>query len=293
MTIFSPPAIHSADLLGKKPAFAELKPALLLFGERLGRAFSVQLRKMGGADQFLIHAGTPTEGSVAPVLAKSDELAVYSAFSAGTETAPIVAVFNASTLFRFLDRAFGGQDEILKPLPTTLPLSAELLLDRMESALATAMTEAFGDVTDLMVSIIRRDTSFPQLEAFSVDEELLTIGLEIEMPGISPHAVLTIACPAATFANAIATPRLPKSPCSLPTDPDVNSEPFASIPIELTATLVDMSLSMDRLTGLRLGDVIPVPVARSIPLRAHGRTIATGTLGELDDRVAIQISNAF
>jgi flagellar motor switch protein FliM len=34
-------------------------------------------------------------------------------------------------------------------------------------------------------------------------------------------------------------------------------------------------------------------VARSVPLRVDGRTIAAGTVGEVEDRVAVQLQNAF
>jgi len=61
----------------------------------------------------------------------------------------------------------------------------------------------------------------------------------------------------------------------------------------VTAVLVDMSLPFSRLSALRPGDVLLVTVARSIPLKVDGRTIATGTVGEVEDRVAVQLQHAF
>ena len=65
------------------------------------------------------------------------------------------------------------------------------------------------------------------------------------------------------------------------------------MPLEVTAVLVDMPLSMARLSGLRPGEILPVAVARSVPLRIDGRTLASGTIGEIDDRVAVQVTHAF
>jgi flagellar motor switch protein FliM len=39
--------------------------------------------------------------------------------------------------------------------------------------------------------------------------------------------------------------------------------------------------------------VLPVSVARHVPLRVGEATIAHGTVGTLDDRVAVQITSAF
>jgi flagellar motor switch protein FliM len=74
---------------------------------------------------------------------------------------------------------------------------------------------------------------------------------------------------------------------------DPMSDPYASLPITLTAVLVDMAIPFSKLASLRPGDVLPVAVARAVPLKAGERVIATGTIGEYEDRVAVQISNAF
>jgi len=47
------------------------------------------------------------------------------------------------------------------------------------------------------------------------------------------------------------------------------------------------------ISALRPGQVLPVSVARSIPLSVGGRTVAHGVVGAVDDRVAIQITQAF
>ena len=65
------------------------------------------------------------------------------------------------------------------------------------------------------------------------------------------------------------------------------------MPVPVTAVLVDMTIGFSRLTSLKPGDVLPVAVARSVPLQVDGRTIATGTIGEVEDRVAVQILQAF
>ena len=75
--------------------------------------------------------------------------------------------------------------------------------------------------------------------------------------------------------------------------PGIAEAPFADIPLTLRAVLVDMAVPFARLAGLAPGDVIPVSVARTVPIAAGGQTIAHGTVGALDDRVAVQLTKAF
>jgi flagellar motor switch protein FliM len=76
-----------------------------------------------------------------------------------------------------------------------------------------------------------------------------------------------------------------------PADP--LSEPFAELPLEMSAVLVDMRISMAAIAAIKPGSVLPVAVARNVPLRVGDKTIATGSVGAADDRVAIRITQAF
>lgn len=54
-----------------------------------------------------------------------------------------------------------------------------------------------------------------------------------------------------------------------------------------------MRVPLARIAALRPGQVLPVSVARQVPLSIGGEIVAQGTLGEVDDRVALQIIQAF
>nr|WP_268958963.1 FliM/FliN family flagellar motor C-terminal domain-containing protein [Novosphingobium aerophilum] len=74
---------------------------------------------------------------------------------------------------------------------------------------------------------------------------------------------------------------------------DPLSEPFGDLPLQLSAILVDMRMSMATVAAIEPGMVLPVAVARQVPLRLGQATVATGTVGAADDRVALQIRTAF
>ena len=69
-----------------------------------------------------------------------------------------------------------------------------------------------------------------------------------------------------------------------------NVEPFAGIPLPLRAILIDMAMPVSTLANLAPGTVIPVSVARSVPLMVGDQVIAHGSVGSMDDRTALQLA---
>ena len=285
-------ARHCKELLGSGPSIDELVPALSLIGERIARALGIGLARLSGDDAPVVRVGMPMDGTLASVQAELDGLASHSLLAVGTESLPMLATFEAAPVFRLVDRAFGGRGEVPHPLPETFPLSAELLITRIEGTVAEALSAAFGGDTRHAVRPLRRETSLRQLAPFDRHEDLLRLTLDIEEAGCDAWS-LSLAFPQATLGSLITVPRHPrKSQAAVPA-PDPAAEPFASMPLPVRAVLVDMTVGFSRLSGLKPGDVLPVAVARSVPLKVGDRTVASGTVGELDDRVAVQISNAF
>ncbi len=285
-------ARHCKELLGSGPSIDELVPALSLIGERIARALGIGLARLSGDDAPVVRVGMPMDGTLASVQAELDGLASHSLLAVGTESLPMLATFEAAPVFRLVDRAFGGRGEVPHPVPESFPLSAELLITRIEATVAEALSLAFGGGTRHAVRPLRRETSLRQLAPFDRHEDLLQLTLDIEEAGCEPWS-LSLAFPQATLGSLITVPRHPRSNRAAVPTPDPAAEPFASMPLPVRAVLVDMTVGFSRLSGLKPGDVLPVAVARSVPLKVGDRTVASGTVGELDDRVAVQISNAF
>lgn len=284
-------AKHCAELLGTGPSIDELVPALSLLGEKLARVLPAGLARFSGGEPPLVRTGMPMDCTLGSIQAEIETLASHALMAVGPKGLPLLATFEAAPVLRLVDRAFGGRGVVPDPLPDTFPLSAELLLARIEEAIAGALTATFGG-EEHKVRPLRRDTSLRQLNPFDKRAELLQLSLEIEEPGVEPWS-LSLAFPQPTLAAVMAAPRRAARMDQRPAAPDPMSEPYASMPVSVTAVLVDMTLGFSRLSSLKPGDVLPVAVARSVPLQVDGRTIATGTIGEVEDRVAVQIQHAF
>lgn len=293
------PASHCPELIGAEPSVAELEPVLARIGDRLARTLPAGLARLSGGDIPLVKAAPPQRASLDSLREEGEALSAYCLMNVDRDpdSFPLLAVFEAAPLFRLVDRAFGGPGDVPEPLPDTFPLSAELLLARLETGLAEALGVALSALDGhdddgwRRVVPVRRDTSLRHLDPFPADADLLALALQVEAPDGGPWS-LTLALPITTLAAITAPRRAPaRHRRALPARPE--QEPFASMPLEVTAVLVDMPLSMARLSGLRPGEILPVAVARSVPLRIDGRTLASGTIGEIDDRVAVQVTHAF
>ena len=285
-------AQHSPELLGPTtPSLSELTPALAQLAERLAGTLAAGLQRLSGGDAPRIRPAAPC---LLAAQAQDDAvrtLATHAVLGIGPERHRVRLTCAAAPVFRLVDRAFGGRGTVPDPLPEAFPLSAELLVARLEQTLAGALQSALGGGA-LTVLPLERSTRVDQLEPFAPNDAVSVLAMTIEEPGCEPWE-LSLAFPQTTLAALFAGREHKRDRARTPVTPDPMSEPFAALPITLTAVLVDMALPFTRLAALRPGDVIPVAVARSVPLKAGDRTIATGTIGDFEDRIAVQITTAF
>lgn len=284
-------ARHCPELLGGSANVGELSSALGELADLLMPALAKGLTRLAGGDMPRISKGMPRDCQMATLGAEAAALASHGLLALGHDDAVQVLVsFDAAPVFRLVDRAFGGRGVVPSPLPSAFPLSAELLIARLEETVGAALREAMGG--NLPVRAVRRATQLSRLNAWSDDEPMMQLVLVVEEDGCEPW-MLSLAFPHGALASAVSG-RMPARNTNIARIiADPLDEPYGSLPVELTAVLVDMKIGFSRLAELQPGDIIPVAVARSVPIRAGGRTIANGTVGELDDRVAVRITQAF
>ena len=68
---------------------------------------------------------------------------------------------------------------------------------------------------------------------------------------------------------------------------------FADVPLWVSARIVDMALPLSAVAQLQPGQILPVAIARAVPLSIGGVVIGFGSVGAVDDRVGMQLSQIF
>ena len=280
-----PLAQHCAELIPARAAAADPFAAAQGIGARLARELATNLAPHygGGAPEVLLQGVTSETGT--EVLAAPAGLAAHSVHALGTATGTALVTVDAVAVFELLDRAFGGRGEAPVPLPPQFPPSAHLLLEALQAGIGQALGKVVHEAGP--VTLLRHGSDLAELEPFALDAALIVFRLEVT-PSVQRPWPLRIAFPvdAVTSAPSARAPTLRPRAAG-----DPAAAPFAAIAVPLRAVLVDMAVPVGRLAALQPGQVLPVAVARAVPLRAGSRTIAHGTVGSQDDRVALQLTH--
>jgi flagellar motor switch protein FliM len=281
-------AQHCPELLRSNAAPVPLIPALTRLGDGVARVLGQGLASLAAGEPPLVRSRNPRECTMADLARDIAPLAANSLFTAGSPDLQLLASLDAEAVLRMVDRAFGGRGEAPSPLPTAFPLSAELMVARLEGVVAGALGQALA----LPVHPLRRDGCIAQLAPFAEDEQLGVITLDVDDPGRAPWSV-TIALPQMAMTKLFGEGERAPRKTARTIKPNPADEPFGAMSLTINAVLVDMRIGFDALSNLQPGQILPVAVARSVPLKVGEKTIAHGTIGAMDDRVAVQITQAF
>lgn len=290
-----PLAQHCAELLRAAPGPDELIPLLDRAAQRFARAIGPALAPFTGRSAPRVKAQGARRTTLDDVAMFMPDLAANSLLGVGTERLPLLASLDAGAVLRMVDRTFGGRGEAPSPLPAAFPVSAELMIGRLEAMVVTALAQALPETSGAVLEAHKRSGSLAELEPFGRDEPIVALECQVEEPaGDSWIITIALSLPAlcALFGDK---PQRAGGAAPTAADPldRALAGPFAEVPLQLVAVLVDMLLPVTALAALEPGQVLPVAVARQVPLRLGSRTLAKGQVGTAEDRVALQLSSTF
>lgn len=278
-------AEHSDALLKRRAAPADLAADFARFGERLAGTLRPALAA-ACSDPALQIRSLGVRTAAGGELAKAcGPLGARSLHGFGKGDRRLLLSFEGRALLEQLDRAFGGTGDIDEELPAELPLSADLLAQRLEKQALAAIA---AQLPNLEFAPGARGSDLARHCPFDVGAELFL--LEFEVSASRPWRIL-LALESETLATLL--PQRPSPRQSGRRKAQATDAPFADLPLTASATLVDMSVPLHRFAGLRPGTVLPIMVARNVPLRIGEIVLARGTVGEVDDQVALQITQTF
>ena len=289
-----PLAQHCAELVRPARATSDPLPELAYAAERLVRALRATLSPLLGGETPHVECDTPYE------IAAEDfglpGLVAYSVYAAGADDIALASSIDAEAVLSLLDRAFGGPGEAPRPLPKELPVSAQLMVERVEAILAAQLGGMLGQEAGA-IRPLRRDTNLAQLRAFAPGTKLALMVLTICETGRGAWR-LRIAIPMAALPDLIGIGKPSRGHSRDPSGgPPMTARPasphdapFSTLPLLLSAVIVDVAMPISAVSMLEVGQVLAVPIARNVPLRIGGLMIGHGSIGAVDDRVAIQFN---
>lgn len=285
-------AQHCAELIKRSPEAADLIPALGRLGQDIAKALGPQLGQLIDSDPLSAQAHAPVELNETELAELLGPLAANCLLATGLPGVTILAAIDGHAVLRLVDRAFGGKGEVAGPLPEVFPMSAELLIQRLETAIAAAIGSALGQGE---VRGLRRAARFDELAPFPAGARLAMIKLELCEPEHTPW-LLYLALPQTMLGKLLGGVSngggdgAQRNRRAGPGTADPAAVPFADVALQLAAQLVDMRVPLSVLSALEPGSILPVAVKRAVPLAIAGQIIAHGTVGTADDRIAVQLT---
>ncbi len=281
-------ANHCVALLSQREGQADLGPGFEQFGMRLAGALrgcvaavtgdaEVRVASLGSTEL----AGGDLRGQCAPLVAASRHLF-------GVAGHALMLALDGRAILEQLDRTFGGAGDIGDALPARLPKTAAVLAERFERQVLAAIAGELGGLD------FRADAATPldPFAALDARAPLTVLTLEVAAAGGRQWHIL-LAVETASLSSLLpkraSAPRAPSSRRK----PGIDEAPFADLPLSAGARLVDMDMPLHRLATIAPGTILPIMVARSVPLQVGDVVIARGTVGEVDDQVALQITQTF
>ncbi len=281
-------ANHCAALLSPRECHADLGPGFEQFGTRLAVALhgcvaavadDPEIRTVSLGAQEL--PGAELRGRCAPLVAVSRHLF-------GVAGHALYLALDGRAILEQLDRTFGGTGDIGKDLPAQLPNTAAVLAQRFERQVLAAIAGELGGL-DFRPDRDAPADPFTALGA-TAPMTVLTIGATAQ-DGREWQIVLALET--ASLSSLLPKSASAQRATSSRRKPGINEAPFADLPLSAGARLVDMDMPLHRLAAIAPGTVLPIMVARSVPLQVGDVVIARGTVGEVDDQVALQITQTF
>ncbi|OBV10902.1 FliM/FliN family flagellar motor switch protein [Erythrobacter dokdonensis] len=293
-----PAAQHCRELTQRGPRPEERAVLVAAWRRDLARMLADDLSGLLSGDRLQVGVSEPEALSGHAALERIGPVAANSLLRVGAGGETVLASFDVATAIALTDRSFGGDGRIDPAVPDRLPRSAALLVEEIAATIAAAITRAgLGDHAARPGAapageVILRSESAARLKPFDPDAavSLFTLSIANEH-GCAWQAVLAIA--QERMERLLPVPGRAPLPSGdrqhrAPADP--LASPFAEVPMPLHVVLAEIDLSLVRLQNLAPGDMLPLAMGRQVPLMLGEKPVAHGSIGTLEDRMAIRLA---
>jgi len=289
-------AVHCTELTERGPNPAEHATLMAAWRRDLARILADDLSPLLSGDRLTVVVGDPETLSGADALRRIGPLAANALIRCGSSGETALLSFDFATALALTDRSFGGDGRINGSATEVLPRSAALLVEETATRIAGAIARAsLGDMPapagmTTRGEVIVRSESAARLKPFAPEEQAQFFIIEIaNRQGSVWRAALIVAAERMVrlLPGGARRPRSPRKP-RVPANGV--AAPFGALPLPLHVVLAEFDLSLARLQALQPGDLIPLAMARKVPLMVGETILAHGSVGTAEDRMAIRLT---
>ncbi|AOL22281.1 flagellar motor switch protein FliM [Erythrobacter litoralis] len=298
-TAARPVVRHCPELTERGPRPEERAELLAAWRRDLADQLAQDLAVLLSNDRLNVKVAEPEWLSGTEVLGRIGPVAANSLLRVGVTGVTALLSIDFANAIALTDRSFGGGGRTASEVPERLPRSAALLVEEAATMVAGAMARIANHGHAGLApqcpegEVIIRSESAARLRPFAADALCASFALEIgDNDGCQWGAMLAI-------ASDFIDPLLPdpaqaatasRKPDAGHTGVKVVTGSFGTIPLSLHAVLAEFDLPLGRLGTLAPGDQIPLVPARHVPIKLGDTVLAYGSIGTLDDQMALRLT---
>lgn len=198
---------------------------------------------------------------------------------------------DAGLISQLVDRFYGGRGpghaaEKLEFTPTETRL-----INRVSGQIMTALAESWADIAKVEPILVQRETGVAQADIMAADADVVVQTFEIDL-GVKEKFLIEIVYPQEGLAGIELPAGARRAEEPRARDPVWQSQlgrRVEQVRLPVKTVLARPNLKMSELMALQPGDVIPIHIARHLPLIVGDRVYAHGTIGEQDGVAAFMI----
>jgi flagellar motor switch protein FliM len=290
-------AQHCPELVERGPRPEEREAQIVAWRRDLARQLAATIGALLPGDRVTAEVGAPEWLRGSAVLALIGPVAANSLLrcggngNGGEEAGVLLSLDHASAL-ALAERSFGGEGRVGEPIEEPLPRSALLMSDEVARAIAQALAKALlgGEAAPGFAApggeVILRSESAARLRAIhpASDCALVTLRLANHQGCVW---LARLAAPKEVFERLLPAPVVRETP---PGRQASGAASFGAIPLNLRAVLAEIDLTLSQLSRLAPGDTIPLAMPRAVPLHFGEALLGHGSIGTLDDRIALRLT---
>lgn len=223
--------------------------------------------------------------------AEQDEFTSLSLYAFRPMKGSILIKVDPEFVSRLVDAFYGGSGAQAPRRAREFTATEEGLLGRLGEALIGALAEAWSEIVPVRPQLRARETNVGFAGLAKADEMIALARFTIA-PWTGHSSVVEILYPVAGLRSIeplLAARSHDDASAKSGEWRDRLGTAVGEVRIEARTVLARPELSLAELMQLQAGDIIPVSLARHVPLIVAGRRIALGTVGEHDGRAALKI----
>lgn len=279
-----------ASLLLRKTEGSYAFPALDTVANQFGRSLRDLLRALGATAIQVERAGTEQmsfadwSGEAAP--------AIFWRYHAPPLKGPVLLSAARPLILQLVDIFYGGKGK-LSGEREDLTDAEERFAARLGRDMGIQLAAAWGDKLPIEPELDCVTCDSAKLAAVRADDELLVQRFILRGAPFEGRTVLC-AYPLAALrgiAGAEPVPEVRETHSADPVWSATLNKALRDIRLPVRSVLARPEISLVKLLGLEVGDVIPFTMPRHVPVTVAGRNFAVGSIGEANGNAAIMIEH--